>query len=120
MLFAEFFTWWYSRGFVELLNKIARLISGIWRKFSVPILLRTMFEPWKRIVEGAGGSIQDKAQALVDNMISRFVGFTIRLISIITALVIVFVMGLLGIVLVVAWPLAPLLVPLSVIVGLAS
>ena len=120
MLFAEFFTWWYSRGFVELLNRIARLISGIWRKFSVPILLRTMFEPWKRIVEGAGGSIQDKAQALVDNMISRFVGFTIRLISIITALVIVFVMGLLGIVLVVAWPLAPLLVPLSVIVGLAS
>lgn len=120
MLFAEFFTWWYSRGFVELLNKLAQLISGIWRKFSVPILLRTMFEPWKRIVEGAGGSIQDKAQALVDNLISRFVGFSIRLISIITALILVLVVSLLGLVLVVAWPLAPVLVPLSVIVGLAS
>ena len=120
MLFAEFFTWWYSRGFVELLNKIARLISSIWRKFSVPILLRTMFEPWKRIVEGAGGSIQDKAQALVDNMISRFVGFTIRLISIITALLLVLVVSLLGLTVAVAWPLSPLLVPLSVIVGLAS
>ena len=120
MLFAEFFTWWYSRGFVELLNKLARLISGIWRKFSVPILIRTLFEPWRRIVEQAGGSIQDKTQALVDNSISRFVGFSIRVIAIITAILLVVLVSLLGLLLIVAWPLAPLLIPLSVIVGLAS
>jgi len=120
MLFAEFFTWWYSRGFVELLNKLARLISGIWQKFSVPILLKTLFEPWRRIIEDAGGSIQDKSRAFVDNLVSRFVGFSIRVIAIITALVLIIISSIFAFILVVAWPLAPLLIPLSVIVGLAS
>ena len=120
MLFAEFFTWWYSLGFVELLNKLSQLISGIWQKFSVPILLKTLFEPWRRIIEDAGGSIQDKSRAFVDNLVSRFVGFSIRVIAIITALVLIIIASIMSVVLIVAWPLAPVLIPLSVIVGLAS
>ena len=119
MLFAEFFTWWYGRGFIELFSRLKRAGVSIWSRLSVGILLRTLFDPWKRIVTDSSGSITDKSRALLDNTVSRFVGFSIRFIVIISALVIEVLLVLFGIVAMVAWPLAPLLIPLSFLVGLA-
>ena len=119
MLFAEFFTWWYSRGFIELFMRLRRSIVGIWSKLSVTILLKTLFEPWRRIVSESGGSIRDKSRALVDNAVSRMVGFVIRISVIIAALVVIILICLVGALLLVLWPAAPLLVPLTLILGLA-
>lgn len=120
MLFAEFFTWWYSRGLIELFIRIKRLIEVVWRKLSIPILAKTLFEPWRRIVTESGGSIRDRSRALVDNMVSRFIGFSIRMIVIIAGLVVIILIAILGGLLLLLWPAAPILVPFSFIVGLAS
>lgn len=119
MLFAEFFTWWYSRGFIELFLRIRRSIVGIWSKLSVTILLKTLFEPWRRIVSESGGSIRDKSRALIDNAVSRMVGFVIRISVIIAAIIITAVIAVGGLVVLVIWPVAPVLVPLTLFLGLA-
>ena len=115
MLLFDFFTWWYGRGFSELFIKIGHYITSIWRRFSVVSLSRTMFDPWRRITTEADKSLQGKGRALVDNMVSRFVGFTIRLITILTALVAILIVSVLGVLFIIAWPLAPILVLLSVV-----
>jgi len=114
MLLFDFFTWWYGRGFSELFIKIGHYITSIWRRFSVVSLSRTMFDPWRRITTETDKSLQGKGRALVDNMVSRFVGFTIRLLTIFTAIIAIMAISLFGLVFIVAWPIAPLLVLLSV------
>lgn len=107
MLFVEFFAWWYSKGLVGFAQKIGSLISRIWGFFSVPMLLRTLFAPWKRITTDPGSSIQEHTKALGDNAISRLVGFTVRIFVILAALVSIVVVAVVGLFMIIAWPLVP-------------
>jgi hypothetical protein len=115
MLVVEFFTWWYGRGFIELFKRFGSLLSSVWQRFSVLILLKTLFAPWRRITTEGGRSIQERSRALVDNLVSRLVGFTIRFFVIIAALISELLLGVIGLVVLIVWPLAPPLVVLSVI-----
>ncbi len=115
MLIVEFFTWWYGRGFVELFKRFGGLLSSVWQRFSVSILLKTLFAPWRRITTEGGRSMQEQSRALVDNLVSRLVGFTIRFFVIIAALVSMLLLVIIGLVIIIGWPLAPPLVVLSVI-----
>lgn len=90
-------------------------MSSVWQRFSVSILLKTLFAPWRRITTEGGRSMQEQSRALLDNVISRLVGFTIRFFVIIAALVTMVVLVVFGAVFVIGWPLAPPLVVLSVI-----
>ncbi len=107
MLFVEFFTWWYSRGLVEFAGKLGRLLRRIWQTFSVPLLLKTLFAPWKRITTESGKSLQEHTRAWGDNAISRLVGFTVRVFVIFAALVSLIVVSAVGLILLIAWPLVP-------------
>lgn len=107
MLFVEFFAWWYSKGFVEITRRVGRVLSRIWGFFSIPMLLRTLFAPWKRITTEAGKSLQEHTRAWADNAISRLVGFTIRIFVIIAAFVSLTVVAVLGICFIIAWPFVP-------------
>lgn len=114
MLVVEFFTWWYSRGFVELLKRYGELLQSVWQRFSVGTLLGTLFAPWRRITTDTGRSMQERSRALVDNLVSRLVGFTIRFFVIITAMIAMLALTIIGAILAISWPLAPLLVLFSV------
>lgn len=107
MLFVEFFAWWYSRGFVSFAKRIGNLIGRIWATFSVPLLFRTLFAPWKRITTDSGKTLQERTKAAGDNAISRLVGFTVRIFVIIAALVSIVVVAVVGLAFLVAWPLVP-------------
>jgi hypothetical protein len=87
-------------------------------QFSVPILLRTLFAPWRRIVTPPGGSLQNKMKAMVDNAVSRVVGFAVRLIALIAAAVILLFYIVFGGVLLLLWPALPLLGPALIVGGL--
>lgn len=115
MLIVGFFAWWYGRGFLELFSYIGTLLSSVWQKFSVTTLLKTLFAPWRRITAGGGRTMQDRSQALLDNLISRLVGFTIRFFVIIAALFSMLVLLIVGLILIIGWPLAPPLVMLLII-----
>ncbi len=117
MLALAFFSWWYGRGWQLTINRMPLMVSRNVQTFSVSILLKTLFEPWKRIVSNPGVGISAHAQASLDNAISRIVGFFVRILVLIAALVTTLIISIIGIVQIIIWPLLPPLFLLTIILG---
>lgn len=109
MVLVSYLQWWYTKGWSELIARSARGLRGIVRQFSVPILIRTLFSPWKRIITYGQKGLPEILKALVDNLISRLVGFVVRVLALIAAVVSLTIVGVVSAVLIVAWPIIPLL-----------
>ncbi|HEX5797166.1 MAG TPA: hypothetical protein VFX86_02125 [Candidatus Saccharimonadales bacterium] len=109
--------WWYSQGWVWVLKVIADNLKAVEENFSVPILLRTWFSPWKQIQTPP--SFHQFFQAAIDNFVSRFIGAVIRTFVLLTALVLAFCILFLGLVGILLWPLIPFLVPALPIIAVA-
>ena len=103
----EFFTWWYGEGWLEAWRGVPRWIYKIRRTFSVPILLRTLFSPWRQIVSLAGRSLDEKLRAALDNLISRTIGFFVRLGTLIAAAVLTAMAAVAALALAASWPFIP-------------
>lgn len=108
MAIAYLLGWWYGRGWFWLLACIKDQFVAINENFSVSILIRTWFAPWKQIQSPA--SFQNFLQSAIDNLISRFIGATVRTGMLLTAFVLHSLLSVGGVVALIAWPLLPLLV----------
>lgn len=83
----SFIKWW----FVEHPKYFWRVTKASTRKtlvfFSVPVLIGTLFAPWKRDLQRTSNLPLDLAvRRVMDNIISRLVGFVVRSVTIIVAL----------------------------------
>jgi hypothetical protein len=107
MFMWEYITWWYGAGWQRLASNIIRRIKRTYLGFSVPILLRTLFEPWRRIISTDTQSLANKLRSYVDNLISRIVGLCVRILALIAAGSLILVTALVGSILVILWPLMP-------------
>lgn len=79
----EFFSWFYSKGVDYYLKSWSDMIIWVNQYFSFSLLLSTLFSPWKRMIEddtSQGFNIQKKLEIWSFNMVSRFVGASVRLI----------------------------------------
>ena len=85
--------------------------------FSVVQLLRTLVQPWRRIVTYPGASLDAKVKAKLDNLISRAIGFVVRFSVLLAAVLTLAVVAILTVVEVIIWPLLPLAVPGCLIAG---
>ncbi|MEM9336907.1 MAG: hypothetical protein AAGA35_03570 [Patescibacteria group bacterium] len=106
------YLWWH---YTDALRQLFRIwINFMWfatHYFSIPLLITSLFAPWKRMTERAGAfTFEAYGEALIVNMMSRVIGFFLRLIIISVGLIVL--VGLfLGIVLVIGtWLVAPALV----------
>jgi hypothetical protein len=118
MLMVAFLQWWYGPGWRDASDRLLARLHNTYLTFSLPILLKTLFSPWRRIITPAGASLQARFRAVVDNAVSRAVGFTMRLSLLVTALIILSVTSLLGGLILVLWPIIPALGPILIVVGL--
>ncbi len=119
MLVVAFFSWWYGRGWRDLATNIGPRLSGLAATFSVTQLLRTLIQPWRRIITYPGDNLSTKLKALGDNIFSRAIGFVVRLIVIFAALIVLAIALIFSIIEVVVWPLLPPAVPILLIMGVA-
>ena len=119
MLALELFSWWYTRGWTQLVSNLKRRMTKTSHMFSVPTLLATLFAPWKRIVSYPGSSPGDHMRALVDNLISRTIGFAVRVLVLFTAGLMLLIVGLVGLVSLVLWPLVPPGIVVLLVLGIA-
>lgn len=110
MLALEFFKWWYGQGWALLIRNMRRRLVMTSNVFSVPILVRTLFAPWRKIITYGGAGISSQIHTAADNLISRLVGFVVRLLVLFTAGVSLVVVLLLAVLEIVGWPLLPLTV----------
>ena len=118
MLLVAFIHWWYGPGWRDTAGRLTTRIQETYLTFSVPVLLKTLGQPWKRIVTLPGRSIGEKARAIIDNLISRVVGLIVRLCALAAASIIISVYLLIGATLLILWPAIPLLGPILIVGGL--
>ena len=116
----ELFRWWYGAGWRKMAQGIINAPAAVERNFSVTILLNTLFAPWKRIISTQGRSLDAKVQAMFDNLVSRVVGFVVRLFVLFAAAISIAVTTLTSLALVIIWPLVPALIIFCVYKGIAG
>jgi hypothetical protein len=114
----SFFSWWYGRGWKQVVDSFRPRLRSVANNFSVAQLLRTLFEPWRRIISYPGASLEEKMHAWADNVFSRGIGFVVRFGVLVGALFAVIIVVAFTIIEIIVWPLLPLAIPGCLIAGL--
>lgn len=80
-LFLRYIGWHYSRALIEFWQNVKTLFWFAGHFFSIEILLKTFFQPWKRLNEekgSAAGGLEDWFGRFVINTLMRFIGIVCR------------------------------------------
>ena len=109
MLMMDLLQWWYSRGWAWAFNRqIVVRSQRLAEFFSIPDLLRTLFAPFRQdSFQTKGAPIGVRLQILGGNIISRVLGFFIRLSLIAVGIIALFINFVFGVVAGLIWPLLP-------------
>lgn len=118
MMFVELFRWWYGPGWALMYKRVGERFTKLAKIFAIPTLLKTLFSPWKRIMTENAKSFDDKMRAMVDNLVSRTVGFIVRSIVLWTAFFLLAGSLIYGVLLVIIWPAVPALILFFFVLGL--
>ena len=123
MLAVSFLQWWYSRGWGIYFRGFRERLSNIADFFSIGLLVKTLFQPFKQVSAdeaGERGGLQGSLVAFFDRLLSRLIGFIVRtglIIFGIISMIITFVMGL---VLAIVWPCIPILPVAGIIISVTG
>lgn len=107
------YIWWhYIKAPYSIISLTFSLAGGIIHFFSIPILLKTLFSPWRRLSEEypENFDLGEVAVSLVVNFLMRVVGAVMRLITIIVGIVLTLLSFAVGILFFVYWILMPVAV----------
>ena len=108
-------SWWYSGGIVRTVRRIWVRLDGLMDLFSIGLLLKTLFAPFRQISAGKiDGPIGIQVRAFFDNLISRIIGAIVRTMVLIAGAFTITFSVIVSLFLIVLW----ILVPLLPIVGL--
>lgn len=104
-----YFKWHYTSAFRSILFIWMDLLWFVYNFFSVPMILRTFFSPWKRLGEEprSGFHPQEFFEALVVNTMMRIVGVIIRTFFLTFAIMALVVTLLGGMATLILWPVLP-------------
>ncbi|HSW75040.1 MAG TPA: hypothetical protein VLG16_04180 [Candidatus Saccharimonadales bacterium] len=120
MLVMALVSWWYTAAWSGLARRIEQRLTQVLNFFSVGLLFRTLFDPFRQIAaaHGAQGDVSVQFKAWLDKLFSRCVGFVVR--SIFIGIGIVSAIGIMifGVLQLLLWPCVPLL-PVVAVLGMA-
>lgn len=121
MVIVGIITWWYSAGFVQALRSVGVRLAGLFDFFSIDLLLKTLFSPFRQISAGrVDGPLGVQLQALLDKLVSRLIGAMVRTVVMLAGIVSLVVMLLLSAVYLVAWLLMPFIPLVGLTLALAG
>lgn len=116
--------WWLAWYFWSVPGNILKITGNFLRfglrYFSIPLLLKTLFAPWRQYVwhYPRGFDLKEYASVFFSNIISRTIGAIARIILIIVGLLTEFVMLIGGLIIFLFWFLSgPLAVGLIILGG---
>lgn len=119
MIISALFSWWYGKGWAQLGQRVMLRVSRALGFFSVGILARTLFDPFRQIdAAGVRGSFQVQMRAFFDRSFSRVVGFFLRSMVIVFGLAVGTVLLISGAIQLVVWPLLPFLPLVGLLIAL--
>lgn len=117
MLIISFFAWWYGAGWRRVISGGLHRLARVAEFFSMGLLLKTLFSPFKQIsAGGVRGGLNVQFRAFIDRLVSRFVGFFVRIGVLLAGIVSVGIIFIFRLIITLIWPLVPFL-PLVLIVS---
>lgn len=107
----SFISWWYGKGWVL---KAEKTLDGIERSidtFSLGLLLRTWFAPFRQIDAGGlvNASLEMRIRKFLDRLVSRFIGALLRTIVMLIGIFYITGKTIYGLFILLLWPLLPIL-----------
>lgn len=116
MFLTGILSWWYSGGLVNRLNLIKQRLAKSADFFSIGLLLKTLFSPFRQISAGrVDGSFSIVVRAFFDRLLSRIIGATVRSFMIIFGTITLLLETIGGILMMLAWLLIPILPVVGII-----
>ena len=118
MLAMALVSWWYTAAWSGMVRRVEHRLNSVLSFFSVGLLLRTLFDPFRQISAGMsqGAGLDAHMRAWFDRSFSRVIGFIVRSIFIVVGILSAVFAMLLGVIVLIIWPCIPLL-PIVGIVG---
>ncbi len=102
--------WWYTDGWKQTLRSSGARLRSLLDYFSIDILLRTLFSPFRQIAaSGVDGPIGLKLRAFGDRLVSRLVGAVVRTIVMLVGITTILLMFVWSVISAVLWGILPLL-----------
>ena len=107
---------WLGWHFIEM----PRFLLGVWKNyilfasnyFSLPILLKSLFAPWRRYRWNypRGLAIGEFFSTLISNTFSRFLGALMRIVLIVVGIIFQIFVILAGLIIILAWVLVSFII----------
>jgi hypothetical protein len=121
MFIVGLFSWWYGAGWRQRVSFASERLASVYDYFSIDLLLRTMFSPFRQISAGSvKGPIGVQVRAWMDQLISRTIGFFVRTLIIMVGSITLFLLACLQVVLVILWGVVPFLTLVGIGMALGS
>lgn len=117
----NYFQWHYTLAYVDIFHIWRNITAFLFNFFSIPILVRTFFAPWKRLQaerETKGFDLIDSLSTGFINLIMRIVGAMMRTVLIVVGLCVVVIAIIVGIIFFILWMLAPIIIVLLCVAGI--
>ena len=109
-LVGAFFAWWLALTPRKIMAVCGRTIRKFFDFFSIDLLAKTLFLPWKRDeIDTSNMALEDKFRVWIMNLVSRLVGLVVRLITITLGLSTIALTALSGVLVTVAFMVLPLI-----------
>lgn len=113
--------WWYGAGWQLQAREVLRRFDELSDSFSIGLLFRTLFSPFRQISAGAvSGPLGVQLRAWFDRLISRFIGALIRTAVIVAGLLAMALFGLISLITLLIWPFIPLLPIIGIVLTVSG
>lgn len=121
MVITSLLSWWYVEGWREQLTRIKWAFIRMADRFSIGLLIKTLFAPFRQISADEQARGNNLATVITDKLVSRLIGCFMRTIMIIVGTITLILLAIVGAIRMLMWPLLPVLpivgVILMVVVG---
>lgn len=107
-----FFAWHYTQGLKLFFRRWRYSFDWILHQFSPTLLLKTLFAPWKRMIDTepmVGLNLQRLFEKIMDQIISRGVGAAVRIFLFISSLLALLITSLVGGGVLLIWIICPII-----------
>lgn len=102
--------WWYGAGWRNRLRMIVERLARAYDFFSLDLLLKTLFAPFRQISAGqVKGSLSVQLRAFFDRLLSRCIGAIVRMIMLVVGAVWTTTLAIMGVIEGLLWLFVPIL-----------
>lgn len=117
-----FISWWYTKGWAWRAEKILDGIEKTMDYFSLGLLIKTWFSPFRQIDAGklANASLEMRMKKLFDRTFSRFMGAMLRTILMLVGIIVISAKAVFGLATLLFWPIMPIFPVISIFIFMSG